>query len=145
MAEKNKNIKPCVAVPPGVGIAEELKARKITQREFAGKIGMSPSHFNELIKGKITLTSNIALKLEKELGIDAYIWLNLQSKYDCDMLRLKNAEKKTKRASKENVFNVLLKKKGITYSEFLMIVKNKFVSENINVLSPSERKQYNLV
>jgi len=72
-------------VPPGWGIREELKSRGISQKEFAKVIGMQPSHLNELIKGKLTITESIAAKLESALGIPANYWLTLQANYDYDL------------------------------------------------------------
>jgi len=72
-------------VPPGEGIKEELKSRGISQKEFAKTIGMQPSHLNELIKGKLTITENLAMKLESALGIPANYWLTLQANYDYDL------------------------------------------------------------
>jgi len=72
-------------IPPGQGIKEELKSRGISQKEFAKIIGMQPSHLNELIKGKLTITENLAAKLESALGIPANYWLTLQANYDYDL------------------------------------------------------------
>ncbi|HYG37595.1 MAG TPA: HigA family addiction module antitoxin [Cytophagales bacterium] len=71
-----------IELHPGVVLSDELEAKKLTKSAFAMKIGMYPSHFSDIIKGKRNVTASIALKLEKELGISAEFWLGLQMDYD---------------------------------------------------------------
>lgn len=72
---------------PGELLGEELAARGIAQKEFAGRIDMRPPHLNELIKGKRHVSAMLALKLEKQLGINAAFWLRLQIDYDLKIAR----------------------------------------------------------
>lgn len=75
------------AVHPGGILQEELKERKISQKEFAASIGMQAPHLSALIHGVRNITADIAQRLERGLGIPAYIWLNLQSQYNLDKKR----------------------------------------------------------
>lgn len=75
---------PFYAVHPGSILQEELKARGITQKDFANKIGMEPSHLSALIHGVRNITVTLAAKLEAGLGIPASQWLNLQTNYNLD-------------------------------------------------------------
>ncbi len=84
MGTKNERLIPFMPVAPGVTLKEELEARAIKQKDFSAKIGMRPSHFSELLKGKRSISSEVADKLESELGIPAKIWLHLQADYDYD-------------------------------------------------------------
>ena len=68
METKNENIQVCMAVPAGFTLAQELKSRQISQREFAKTIEMQATHLNEILKGKRNITPAIALKLENALG-----------------------------------------------------------------------------
>jgi HTH-type transcriptional regulator/antitoxin HigA len=77
-----KRIYTDVTLHPGEVLADEISAREITQKEFAKKIKLLAPHFNDLLKGKRHVSARIALKLEKELGIDADYWLRLQMAYD---------------------------------------------------------------
>jgi plasmid maintenance system antidote protein VapI len=43
----------------------------IGKSAFAMKIGVYPSHFSDILKGKRRLNASIALKLERGLGIFA--------------------------------------------------------------------------
>ncbi|MGB3006732.1 MAG: HigA family addiction module antitoxin [Chitinophagaceae bacterium] len=72
---------------PGELLGEELEARDISQKEFAEAIGLRPSHLNELIKGKRNVSALLALRIEKELKIEADIWMRLQIQYDLEIAR----------------------------------------------------------
>lgn len=147
METKNENIQVCMAVPAGFTLAQELKSRQISQREFAKTIEMQATHLNEIIKGKRNITPAIALKLENALGIKASFWMNLQSQYECDLQRLKleNAKIESKKTRQDDsLFKFLLSKTGQTYSSFLASVKQSYISEHIGLLTSSERKRFNL-
>lgn len=72
---------PSLAAHPGEVLQEELKSRGLLQNAFATRIGMQPSHLSALIHGKRNVTPAIAKKLERELGIPAQVWMNLQNLY----------------------------------------------------------------
>ena len=147
METKNENIQVCMAVPAGFTLAQELKSRQISQREFAKTIEMQATHLNEIIKGKRNITPAIALKLENALGIKASFWMNLQSQYECDLQRLKSENTKPeikKTRQDDSLFKFLLSKTGQTYSSFLASVKQSYISEHIGLLTSSERKRFNL-
>lgn len=71
-----------VTLHPGEVLADEITARNITQKEFAKKIKLLAPHLNDLLKGKRHVSARIALKIEKELGVEADYWLRLQMAYD---------------------------------------------------------------
>ena len=73
--------KSVIAIPPGATIKEQLEDRKMTQKEFAIRMGMSEKHISKLINGEVKLTNDVALKLEFVLGIPAMFWNNLESRY----------------------------------------------------------------
>lgn len=79
-------------VHPGEILKEELKERGLAQKAFAEQIGMRPSHLNELLKGKISVTIAIADKLQQALGIDSQSWINLQTQYNYDLKALEETE-----------------------------------------------------
>lgn len=147
METKNENIQVCMAVPAGFTLAQELKSRQISQREFAKTIEMQATHLNEIIKGKRNITPAIALKLENALGIKASFWMNLQSQYECDLQRIKRENTKAERPKNrqdDSLFKFLLSKTGQSYSSFLASVKQSYISEHIGLLTSSERKRFNL-
>lgn len=82
------NITPFVATHPGEMIKDELRERKLTQKQLALETGIKPSVLSETINGKRPVSKNVALALEQALGIPADIWLNLQTQYDLDSVRI---------------------------------------------------------
>lgn len=76
-----------VAIHPGEMLRDELQARGISQRKFAGIIGMPYTDFNEIINGKRSITTDTALKIEAATGISATMWLGLQADYNMHTAR----------------------------------------------------------
>ncbi len=85
-------IHPVIITHPGEIVEIELEARDIKKSSFALDIRMYPSHFSDIIKGRRSITTPIALKLEKALGIDAAFWLRMQMDYDLAIERQKLVE-----------------------------------------------------
>ena len=115
----NTEFTPSVATHPGWLLNRELKAREITQKEFAYDIGMQPTMLNEILKEKRAITTEIALSLERALDIPAKYWMDLQIQYDIDMIRLiernirKSQQIETWKLIKQYVPVSLFIKKGI--------------------------------
>ena len=65
-------------------IKDELKERGMTQKQLAAETGIKPSVLSETINGKRSVSLNVAVALEKALGISADIWMNMQTQYDLD-------------------------------------------------------------
>lgn len=89
----NKNKKSAnVLIPgdifhPGEYLKDEIDARELSQQELADKTGLSKSEISLIIHGHRNITPQIAIKLELTLGISAEFWMNLQIKYDIDLLK----------------------------------------------------------
>lgn len=68
---------------PGAMLLEEfLKPLGMTQVDLAERIGVSFPRVNELINGKLGVTPDTALRLERLFGMEAQFWLNLQLAWD---------------------------------------------------------------
>lgn len=72
---------------PGQLITEELNKRGIKQSVFAMEAGIYPSQLSEIVRGKKSITANIAVKLENRLGIPAEYWLLLNMDYQLQKVR----------------------------------------------------------
>ena len=83
MATNDKNTAPFRAVHPTEIIKDEIKARSMTQKEFAERMGMQAPNVTRLLKGE-NITLSIANKLESALSIPADFWMRLQAQYDKD-------------------------------------------------------------
>ena len=97
MKPNNNNLIPFKAIHPGEIIKDELEAIDMTQKELAILLGVKSSYINEIIKGKRSITAEIAVLLEKVFKIPAIHWMSYQSQYDIDLQRIK--ERNIKRAS----------------------------------------------
>lgn len=80
-----------LALPPGFTLVEELRARGMTQRELAARIGRPPQAISEIIHGKKAITAETALDLEAALGVPAYLWLRLEARYRLALARQRRA------------------------------------------------------
>lgn len=83
-------MKTAILIHPGEILADELEARKWTQKQLAELVQKSPQEVNFIITGKRNLNADWALRLESAMGISAQSWLNMQNAYD---LQLENQEK----------------------------------------------------
>lgn len=87
MAPSTHSFRPDYAVPPGWILAERLEVLHISHAEFARRCGRSPKLISEIIAGKATLEPETALQFEKVLGVDASIWLGIESDYRLHVAR----------------------------------------------------------
>ncbi len=81
MATATNRYSPDYAVPPGWILEEHLGVEGISPAEFARRCGRSPNLISEIISGKAPLEPGTALQFEKVLGLDASIWLGIESNY----------------------------------------------------------------
>ena len=81
------NLTPFEPTHPGELIRDELDARNISQAKLAERIGVSPSLLNEVINGKRAVNTELALLLEAALGIEAEMFLKLQSEYNMQIAK----------------------------------------------------------
>ncbi len=89
-----------IAVPPGTTIEEQLEIYGMTKQEFTEKMDM-PGHFiDDLIDGNVSLTNEIASKLEKVLGGSADFWSRLESAYREDLAKVNEENKRNEEAKK---------------------------------------------
>ena len=92
MARAINQYRPDYAVPPGWVLGERLEAQGISRAELARRCGCSPKLIGEIIAGKAPLEQETALRLEKVLGVDAGVWLGIESDYRLHLAREKEAE-----------------------------------------------------
>lgn len=76
------NLTSSCAIHPGEMIKDEIEFRGISQKALAAEIGLPASVLNEVLNGKRAVTTEYALLLEAALGIEADLWLKLQSDYN---------------------------------------------------------------
>ncbi len=81
MARVTMQYKPDYAAPPGWALEERLDAMGISQAEFARRCGRSPKLISQIIAGAAPVEPESALQFERALGVDASIWLGIESDY----------------------------------------------------------------
>ncbi len=79
--------------PPGDSILDIIEEKEWTQVELAQRLGFSLKHVNQLIKGKVPLTEDAAIRLERVLGSTAGFWLAREARYRERCARLEAAGK----------------------------------------------------
>lgn len=73
MATYNRPL-PFEAIHPGSILKDELDFRGIKQKDFATAIGMQPSNFNEIIKGKRPISEKVSIAIGQALGVSGSTW-----------------------------------------------------------------------
>lgn len=89
-------------VHPGEILREELKERGIKQKELAQMMGMQASHLNALINGKRNLNEDVAIRLERALGIPYKVWMDLHVGYLYEIKAIKSNTRATDYSSKDS-------------------------------------------
>jgi len=76
---------------PGEVLKEEfLDPMGITPYALAKSIYVDPPRIAAIIKGKRKITADTALRFSKFFGNSAAFWINMQSRYDLEVLSEKN-------------------------------------------------------
>jgi HTH-type transcriptional regulator/antitoxin HigA len=70
------------AIHPGEILQDTLDAHDLSQKDLASRTGVTPKHINEIIKGKASITSSFAQKLEFVFETSSGFWLGLQKNYE---------------------------------------------------------------
>lgn len=67
--------------PPGDTILDLLEERAWTQQQLADRLGYTPKHVNQLIKARVPLTEDAAIRLQNVLGASVGFWLTREAQY----------------------------------------------------------------
>lgn len=79
---------------PGEILADEFLAPMgITPYRLAKEIGVPQTRLSEIIRGRRGITADTGLRMSRALGLSDMFWIDLQARYDADMVRIdKSAE-----------------------------------------------------
>ncbi|KAA5927458.1 HigA family addiction module antidote protein [Pantoea sp. Bo_2] len=72
---------------PGSLIAEYLEDNGISLRSLAKQLGVSAASLSKVANGKVSVSPEMAVRLETGLGIAARLWLSMQAAYDLHKVR----------------------------------------------------------
>ena len=81
------NIEPSEPIHPGEMLKMEIESRGISQRKLAAQMGIPYTALNEILNCKRPLTAEYALLFEAALGIEAAMWIGIQTDYDLQTIR----------------------------------------------------------
>ena len=73
-------------VHPGTYLKELLDELALSQYRLAKDIGVPAMRVNYVVNGKRPVTAELALRLGRYFGQNPRYWLNIQSRYDMDMV-----------------------------------------------------------
>ncbi len=104
METESNAYRPDYAVSPGSIVAERLEAYGISHAEFARRCGRSAKLISEIIAGKAPVEPETALQFEKVLGVDASLWLGIETDYQLHRAREVEARKTKEAVSWGNTF-----------------------------------------
>jgi addiction module HigA family antidote len=76
------NLTPYEPTHPGEVLKEEIEYRGISQKKFAAQIGVQYTMLNEILNGKRAINVQFAMLVEAALGIDAELWIRMQTRYN---------------------------------------------------------------
>jgi len=83
-------IKTLSPVHPGeILLADFLEPFNLSQTRLAREINVPPRRINEIILGKRGITADTALRLSIFFDTSADLWLNLQTQFELDTVKLK--------------------------------------------------------
>ncbi len=121
----NRETIPFAATHPTEIIKDEIKARGMSQKELADRMGMKKSNLSRFLRGE-NITPAIASKLEDALDIPADMWLKLQIQYEKDIKTISERDEREREAyATEKMLSTLLdlpvlyKRLNISISNFI--------------------------
>lgn len=76
------------AVAPGEYLEEWIEDQGLSQQHVADRLGVSRKHVNEMVNGRAAITQDMALRLDRVVGIPAESWLRYEAAYRADRARI---------------------------------------------------------
>lgn len=120
---------PFEATHVGEVIKDELAARNMKQSELSELTGIQKSILNDVIKGKRSLTPEMALLLENALDISATFLMNIQTQYELDCA--KQSERVVLQTKMLEIWNVLKEQVSTQFFRKVGIIKGNLI-EDVN-------------
>ena len=81
LIKKNQYI-PQIRFHPGETLAEKLEEMDMSPEELSFCTGKPEKTISAFLKGKISITSDMAIQFERVTKIPVHFWLNSQRNYD---------------------------------------------------------------
>ena len=87
MSNQMTSYNPDYTSAPGETLAELLETHGMTQAQLAARTGRPKQHINEIIAAKAPITHDMAIQLERSLGVPAAFWNNREARYRENLAR----------------------------------------------------------
>ena len=84
---KASELTSCRPFHPGELLKDELSYRNIKQKDLAQRMGLSYTALNEVLNGRRSLSTELALMLEAYLGVSADLLMRMQTDYNLQISR----------------------------------------------------------
>ncbi|MEV4127125.1 HigA family addiction module antitoxin [Nocardia sp. NPDC049707] len=81
------------AVAPGEYLVEWICEQRMSRQQVADLLGYTRKRLNDIILGRAPVTNDIAIRLERVVGIPADSWLRYEAAYQADLARITDQEK----------------------------------------------------
>ena len=79
-------------IPPGTSILETTKYHGVSLNELANLTGVSVKQIERIIEGKLPVTAEFALVLERTLGMSADLLIRFEQDYQREKLLVKKSQ-----------------------------------------------------
>lgn len=86
------NIAKQMISPPGDTLTEILSKKDLSKSALALRMNLSIKTINQIIIGKVVITPETAILLERTLGIEAAFWLEREKNYRFELTEIDKAE-----------------------------------------------------
>ncbi len=132
----------------GLYLKDYLEDARISQTEFANRLGITQKYMNEIINGKKNITMEMAGHIERLTGIDAKFIMNIENtrKMKCKLLEQFRNEENLKKYLKEFPINELKKRNWLVFKDETNIFQisldllNFLKVKDFNVFESLEKK-----
>lgn len=107
-------------------LKDYLEARDISQSEFAIRMGVTQKHMNELLNGKVGITTEMAGNIERLTGIDSGFIIGIENrrKFEENILKKFETKEKIKKEINERFcINELKKRKWLKFKDETNIIQ----------------------
>jgi HTH-type transcriptional regulator / antitoxin HigA len=143
MATKENQYHPQIAFHPGETLAEKLDELGMGPKEFAVRSGKPEKTVIAILKGKSSITPEMAVQFEHVLKIPAHFWLNMQRTYDEYLARVERQELLREATEWANSFPISdLVKKGWIPSKATTLEKTSELLAFFGISSHSAWEDY---
>jgi HTH-type transcriptional regulator / antitoxin HigA len=82
---------PAELVPAGQTLADWLDRARMSQADFAKRTSLTSKHINQVVKGGVGISAEVALAFERVTSIPARYWLQLDANYYAAKQRIAEA------------------------------------------------------